>query len=213
MPSNAINFWTFEKLRALQLQRKRKKRQGRRSTITLTQRHRTSRRGPLRENDDVAPGETADATPGPRGSSGRLSILESMATGAASGTAGAIVTTPADVVKTKIMTKPGGKQLLKRGLGVYNNLPSTLALIWRTEGARGLCRGMAPRLLYSALFGATGFMVFEQIRGRLALIALSADASRNGVVCAHQLSSSEAGETEAATNASERGHRSRRRQK
>ena len=214
MPSNAINFWTFEKLRALQLQRKRKKkRQQARSTITLTQRYSASRSTTRRvsKDDNVALGETnaKNDMPGPGGSSGRLSILESMATGAASGTAGAIVTTPVDVVKTKIMTKPGGKQLLKRGLGVYNSLPSTLALIWRTEGARGLCRGMTPRLLYSALFGATGFMVFEQIRGRLALLALSADASRNGAVCAHV----QAGDIEDATRASGRGRQSRRRQK
>ena len=36
--------------------------------------------------------------------------------------------------------------------------------IWVEEGVRGLTRGMAPRVVYSACFSAVGFLSFETIR-------------------------------------------------
>ena len=36
--------------------------------------------------------------------------------------------------------------------------------IWVEEGARGLTRGMAPRVVYSACFSAVGFLSFETVR-------------------------------------------------
>ena len=170
-PSNAINFWTFERLRSMQLRRKE-----RRQKSTPAERPSARMRRRTR-------GRTESRDAGPqyvgRADGGRLTVLESMLIGCVSGTCAAVLTTPIDVVKTQIMTSPGGRHALRQGLGVYNDFPSRLAGIWRAEGTRGLCRGMAPRVLYSALFGATGFMAFEQIRARLALAVLESEETKS----------------------------------
>lgn len=46
----------------------------------------------------------------------------------------------------------------------YTGVASTLRQIWLDEGARGLTKGMGPRLFYSACFSALGFYAFETTR-------------------------------------------------
>ena len=62
----------------------------------------------------------------------------------------------------------------KRGMSLFSvsffcaaGLIPTLLQIGREEGLAGLTRGMGPRMVYSALFSATGFFAFETSRAFL----------------------------------------------
>ena len=109
-----------------------------------------------------------------------LEPWQSVISGAAAGALSASLTTPLDVVKTRLMTQ-ARRSVSSTGLlsGVraeaaaraqavaaytYTGVASSLRQIWVEEGARGLTKGMAPRLFYSACFSALGFFAFETAR-------------------------------------------------
>eukprot|EP00897_Mesotaenium_endlicherianum_P010653 jgi/Mesen1/9616/ME000659S08983 len=110
----------------------------------------------------------------------RLEPWQSVLSGAAAGALSATLTTPLDVVKTRLMTQArvavaaagasGAKAEAAARAKViaaytYEGVASTLHKIWVEEGAAGLTRGMAPRLVYSACFSAVGFLSFETGKG------------------------------------------------
>eukprot|EP00899_Mesostigma_viride_P029016 jgi/Mesvir1/929/Mv17487-RA.1 len=109
---------------------------------------------------------------------GRTSLpsWENFALGAISGASSAALTTPLDVVKTRLMTQVSPELIAATGgskanaaaaamaQGGYRGMIDTLRAIAKEEGFAGLTRGMPPRLLYSALFGAVGFFAFENCK-------------------------------------------------
>ncbi|CAI7732068.1 unnamed protein product [Closterium sp. NIES-53] len=107
---------------------------------------------------------------------------ESMAAGAVAGALSAALTTPLDVVKTRLMTQArvavaaagttGAKaEVAARAQAAaaytYKGVASTLRRVCEEEGVVGLTRGMAPRILYNAAFSAIGFLAFETARSVL----------------------------------------------
>lgn len=108
-----------------------------------------------------------------------LEPWQSVISGAAAGALSASITTPLDVVKTRLMTQ-ARKTVSSSGLSgvraeaaaraqaiaayTYTGVASTLNQIWLEEGVLGLTKGMAPRLFYSACFSALGFFAFETTR-------------------------------------------------
>ncbi|GJP47247.1 hypothetical protein CLOM_g6458 [Closterium sp. NIES-68] len=107
---------------------------------------------------------------------------ESMAAGGIAGALSAALTTPLDVVKTRLMTQArvavaaagttGAKaEVAARAQAAaaytYKGVASTLKHIWVEEGLRGLTRGMTSRILYNAAFSAIGFLSFETARSVL----------------------------------------------
>lgn len=108
-----------------------------------------------------------------------LEPWQSVLSGAAAGALSASLTTPLDVVKTRLMTQ-ARKTVAGSGLSgvraeataraqaiaayTYTGVASTLHQIWCEEGPRGLAKGMGPRLFYSACFSALGFFAFETAR-------------------------------------------------
>jgi solute carrier family 25 S-adenosylmethionine transporter 26 len=108
-----------------------------------------------------------------------LEPWQSVMSGAAAGALSASITTPLDVVKTRLMTQDR-KSVTSAGLSgvraeaaaraqaiaayTYTGFASTLNQIWIEEGALGLTKGMGPRLFYSACFSALGFFAFETAR-------------------------------------------------
>lgn len=96
-----------------------------------------------------------------------LEPLQSVCCGALAGAISAFLTTPLDVVKTRLMTQGIG---IKAGLkneiaaSAYKGFSSTLHQIWREEGWLGLTRGIGPRVLHSSCFAALGYFAFETAR-------------------------------------------------
>lgn len=81
-----------------------------------------------------------------------LTTWEHVAAGAASGAVASAITTPMDVVKTRLATSPS-----RPGIGVFR----VAANIVREHGVSGLYVGLKPRILWAALFAAIGFSSYE----------------------------------------------------
>ncbi|KAK3163097.1 hypothetical protein QOZ80_1BG0097580 [Eleusine coracana subsp. coracana] len=81
---------------------------------------------------------------------------ESVLCGALAGAISAALTTPLDVVKTRLMTRVG-TQGSRTVLG-------TMREVVAEEGLMGLSRGIGPRVLHSACFAAIGYCAFETAR-------------------------------------------------
>lgn len=97
-----------------------------------------------------------------------LEPFESVCCGALAGAISASLTTPLDVVKTRLMTQAQVEAGNKIGGAVYGGVSSTLKQILMEEGWVGFTQGMGPRVLHSAGFAALGYFAFET--ARLALL-------------------------------------------
>ncbi|KAK4340899.1 hypothetical protein RND71_039400 [Anisodus tanguticus] len=83
----------------------------------------------------------------------RLEPFQSVCCGALAGGISVSLTTPLDVVKTRLMTQ------------VHSDGISTIVKqILKEEGRVGFTRGMGPRVLHSACFSALGYFAFETAR-------------------------------------------------
>ncbi|RMZ45036.1 hypothetical protein AFCA_010476 [Aspergillus flavus] len=85
-------------------------------------------------------------------------VLTGIAAGV-SGTVASVVTTPIDVVKTRVMLGAGGEEL-KGTEKTVRKVKGTLAVgreVWKEEGLRGLFRGGALRSVWSA-FGMSIYL-------------------------------------------------------
>ena len=81
-----------------------------------------------------------------------LEPWETIAVGALSGGLTAVVTTPFDVMKTRMMTAPGGRQV---------SMSLVTVSILRHEGPLGLFKGAVPRFFWIAPLGAMNFAGYE----------------------------------------------------
>lgn len=97
---------------------------------------------------------------------------QSVLCGALAGGISAVVTTPLDVVKTRLMTEihgEGGRRILEN-----------VREILMEEGWPGLGRGIGPRVLHSACFSAIGYFAFET--ARVAILHQYVGRKEKGVV-------------------------------
>ncbi|PIA47767.1 hypothetical protein AQUCO_01400398v1 [Aquilegia coerulea] len=97
-----------------------------------------------------------------------LEPFESVCCGALAGAISASLTTPLDVIKTRLMTQAQVEASHKIAANVYGGVSSTVKQILMEEGWVGFTRGMGPRVLHSACFSALGYFAFET--ARLALL-------------------------------------------
>ncbi|TYG83256.1 hypothetical protein ES288_D01G153800v1 [Gossypium darwinii] len=81
-----------------------------------------------------------------------LEPWETIAVGAVSGGLAAVVTTPFDVMKTRMMTAPGGRPI---------SMSVVAFSILRHEGPLGLFKGAVPRFFWIAPLGAMNFAGYE----------------------------------------------------
>ncbi|XP_052188226.1 protein MITOFERRINLIKE 1, chloroplastic [Diospyros lotus] len=93
-----------------------------------------------------------------------LEPIQSVCCGALAGAISASLTTPLDVVKTRLMTQAHGEAMNKVAAALHTGVSATVKQILREEGWVGLTRGMGPRVLYSACFSAIGYFAFETAR-------------------------------------------------
>ncbi|XP_022745221.1 uncharacterized protein LOC111295762 [Durio zibethinus] len=84
-----------------------------------------------------------------------LEPWETIAVGALSGGLAAVVTTPFDVMKTRMMTAPGGRPI---------SMSMVAFSILRHEGPLGLFKGAVPRFFWIAPLGAMNFAGYELAR-------------------------------------------------
>ncbi|XVE99369.1 hypothetical protein REPUB_Repub03eG0192100 [Reevesia pubescens] len=84
-----------------------------------------------------------------------LEPWETIAVGALSGGLAAVVTTPFDVMKTRMMTAPGGRPI---------SMSMVAFSILHHEGPLGLFKGAVPRFFWIAPLGAMNFAGYELAR-------------------------------------------------
>lgn len=84
-----------------------------------------------------------------------LEPWETIAVGALSGGLAAVVTTPFDVMKTRMMTAPQGRPV---------SMSMVAFSILRHEGPLGLFKGAVPRFFWIAPLGAMNFAGYELAR-------------------------------------------------
>ncbi|KAL0438244.1 UNVERIFIED_CONTAM: protein MITOFERRINLIKE 1, chloroplastic [Sesamum latifolium] len=93
-----------------------------------------------------------------------LEPFQSVCCGALAGAISASLTTPLDVVKTRLMTQAHGEAVNKVAAAMYGGVSSTIKQILKEEGWVGFTHGMGPRVFYSACFSAIGYFAFETAR-------------------------------------------------
>ncbi|PSS19483.1 Protein MITOFERRINLIKE 1 like [Actinidia chinensis var. chinensis] len=93
-----------------------------------------------------------------------LEPIQSVCCGALAGAISASLTTPLDVVKTRLMTQAHGEAVNKVAAVMYSGVSATVKQILKEEGWVGLTRGMGTRVFYSACFSAIGYFAFETAR-------------------------------------------------
>jgi solute carrier family 25 S-adenosylmethionine transporter 26 len=90
----------------------------------------------------------------------QMEPIQSVICGALAGAISASITTPLDVVKTRLMTQ----NVNKVAAVVHSGVSATVKQIVKEEGWVGFTRGMGPRVLHSACFSALGYFAFETAR-------------------------------------------------
>ncbi|CAI9754408.1 unnamed protein product [Fraxinus pennsylvanica] len=93
-----------------------------------------------------------------------LEPFQSVCCGALAGAISASLTTPLDVVKTRLMTQVHREATNKVAAAMYGGIAATVKQILKEEGWVGFTRGIGPRVLHSACFSAIGYFAFETAR-------------------------------------------------
>lgn len=93
-----------------------------------------------------------------------LEPFQSVVCGALAGAISASLTTPLDVVKTRLMTQGHGESMNRIAAASYSGVTDMVKRILKEEGWVGFTRGMGPRVFYSACFSAIGYFAFETAR-------------------------------------------------
>lgn len=94
----------------------------------------------------------------------KLEPYQSVCCGALAGAISASLTTPLDVVKTRLMTQVHGEAVNKVAAAMVSGVSATVRQILKEEGWVGFTRGMGPRVLHSSCFSALGYFAFETAR-------------------------------------------------
>lgn len=100
---------------------------------------------------------------------GQTPVSKVLLSGLICGSTAAALSTPADVVKTRVMASTGAAVHTTKGAAEvavpqYQRIVHCFQDVVKTEGIRGLCKGMVPRvLIISPLFGITT-MFYEALK-------------------------------------------------
>jgi solute carrier family 25 S-adenosylmethionine transporter 26 len=83
---------------------------------------------------------------------------ENLALASAGGMLSAVIMTPIDVCKTRIMTGTGGE---------YINLPQTFVKVLGEEGPMTLMKGVVPRVMYLAPLAGVTLSIYDSLSARI----------------------------------------------
>lgn len=109
-----------------------------------------------------------------------LVLWENAALGAIAGGVAAAVTTPLDVVKTRMMTQPrlsSSSSAAAAAAPRYTGWAHAFRTILREEGAGALAAGMGPRVVWISVGGAIFIGSFEELRRRVLTASSSSEHS------------------------------------
>ncbi|XP_020418957.1 S-adenosylmethionine mitochondrial carrier protein isoform X2 [Prunus persica] len=98
--------------------------------------------------------------------------LQTLVCGGLAGSTAALLTTPFDVVKTRLQTQIPGS------MSQYNSVIHALQEIGKNEGLKGLYRGLTPRLVMYMSQGALFFASYEFFKSLFSLDTPQTDAPR-----------------------------------
>lgn len=90
----------------------------------------------------------------------RLNLMNHLVSGACAGAVGAVLTCPMDVVKTRLQTEVALPPENRRYKGIFN----AFVTIIRTEGFRGLTKGVGARVLYLTPSAAIVWGCYESLK-------------------------------------------------
>ncbi|ODQ80503.1 hypothetical protein BABINDRAFT_160777 [Babjeviella inositovora NRRL Y-12698] len=97
-----------------------------------------------------------------------LSIVHELATGAAAGGLAGIITTPLDVIKTRIQTqnpnatsKTATPKSAKPSLITTTSVTKGLLMVYRAEGVPGLFGGVGPRLIWTSIQSSIMLLLYQ----------------------------------------------------
>ncbi|CEP61497.1 Mme1p LALA0_S03e04170g [Lachancea lanzarotensis] len=92
-----------------------------------------------------------------------LSISSELLTGAAAGGLAGILTTPMDVIKTRIQTQmPSGRTAENQQLvRIENSLLKGLAAVYKSEGTLGFFSGVGPRFIWTSVQSSIMLLLYQ----------------------------------------------------
>ena len=102
-----------------------------------------------------------------------VGIVTALASGAVAGGIAAAITTPLDVIKTRLQTQqlqpcPNQSGATVHAIkDVYSNPMDVVRYIWTTERWLGFSRGMLPRILTNAPAAGISWAVYEGVKNML----------------------------------------------
>lgn len=92
----------------------------------------------------------------------QLSITSEMATGALAGAVAGVLTTPLDVIKTRVQTQqnvPSGTGV--RPANLSNSLLSSLKTVYKLEGLLGFFSGVGPRCIWTSIQSSIMLFLYQ----------------------------------------------------
>jgi len=84
-------------------------------------------------------------------------VATTLMAGGGAGCCAAALSTPLDVVKTRLQTQSDMKRM-------YSGMMSVLRCVHQEEGWRGFTRGIGPRVLYNSTSAAIAWCTYEQVK-------------------------------------------------
>lgn len=117
---------------------------------------------------------------------GKLNRVDGLVVGAIAGAIAAIISNPADVVKTRLMTqvRNGGSARVTGGVA-YRGVRDAFIRIAKEEGVVTFGKGLAPRIAAKALQSALFFAAYEGLRKSISTAVGVDPSTRNPQVATH----------------------------
>lgn len=94
---------------------------------------------------------------------GSGSVRSTTVSGLCAGSLAALITHPADVIKTRVQTQ---------GAGQRTSVPQTILLLYNEQGIISFYSGFAPRVVRRTLVSSTAWLVYEEVKKRSHLFNL-----------------------------------------
>lgn len=181
VPYAAAEFVIYENLKTAAL--RRAERRSQHIAREMSSSNKDSNRNDVGRQEQ---GQPAAARLQQRLQDGKLGRVDGLVVGAIAGAIAAIVSNPADVVKTRLMTqvRTGGSAHLAKGRA-YQGVRDAFIRIAKEEGVFVFGKGIAPRIAAKALQSALFFAAYEGLRKTISTAVGVDSNNRKAQVATH----------------------------